>query len=74
MFPQGGWGDRAPAPTGQAPHMAILGKGSHGEIRVQVRGYHTSLQLLIGAAFLYAVFVLKLAAFPVFEKQLYNYN
>ncbi|KAK7806135.1 hypothetical protein U0070_008307, partial [Myodes glareolus] len=32
----GGWGDRAPAPTGQAPHMAILGKGSHGEIRVQV--------------------------------------
>lgn len=59
MFPQGGWGDRAPAPTGQAPHMAILGKGSHGEIRAQVRGSHASHPLLTGAAFLYAVFVLK---------------
>lgn len=38
MFPQGGKGDRATAPTGQTPHMAIL--GSHGETRVQVRGYH----------------------------------
>lgn len=72
MFPQGGWGDRAPAPTGQAPHMAIL--GSHGEIRVQVRGYHTSHQLLVGAAFLYAVFVLKHAMFPVFENELCIYS
>lgn len=59
MFPQGGWGERAPAPTGQAPHVAILGKGSHGEIRVQVRGYRVSHQLLVGTVPLYTVFVLK---------------
>lgn len=38
LFPQGGGEGRAPAPTGQALRAAILGKDSHGETRVQVRG------------------------------------